>query len=274
MSDRDDSRENDDRGSDLRRPYPPDSQGLARSIAKAGYATRRKAEEMVRAGQVTVDGRRAHDPSMSVTPESEILIDGQPMVEAIRHYFAFHKPVGVATGPGFSRRSRQAVEFFPEDIPGLRPAGRLDVNTSGLMLVSNDSPWNASAAGGSGFEKEYLIEVSAPVTPLEVDVIASGMQIAKVGFMKPEFVAVEKPNPERGTVTLRLVLVEGKVRQIRNLFTALRHRVLSVHRLRIGPVALDDLPEGQLRPLTRAQIEAVRRGRSDKGRSRAGRPGR
>lgn len=235
--------------------FPKGSRGLARAIAKAGYASRRQAEEMVRSGRVEVDQRRVLDPFMAVGPDSDIRIDGNALIEAIRHYFAFHKPPAVSTSAVGGKRIRPVTEFLPRDIPGLRPAGRLDSGTTGLLLISNDSSWNANAAGGCGFAKEYLVTVSGQVGEAEIGVIAAGMTLPKVGPLRPKRASLESEQPD--STTVRLVLVEGKVRQIRHLFTALRHDIVSIHRVRIGPVSLGDLPEGHLRPLTHRQIEAI-----------------
>jgi len=247
--------EKDDKGSGTE--YPEGARGLARSIAKAGYASRRQAEEMVRSGRVEVDKRRVLDPYFAVVPGVEISIDGNVLVEAIRQYFAFHKPSAVSTSSITGKRTRPISEFFPRDIPGLRPAGRLDTGTTGLLLVSNDSSWNANAAGGCGFDKEYLVTVSGSVGEAEIGVIAAGMTLPKVGPLRPTKASLESEEDNKAVV--RLVLTEGKVRQIRHLFIALRHDIISIHRVRIGPVSLGELAEGHLRPLTHTQIETIRK---------------
>ncbi len=245
---------NDD--SDGGRPYPEGARGLARMIAKAGYASRRQAEEMVRSGRVEVDRRRVLDPFMPVGPDAAIIIDGQPVVEIIRQYFAFHKPPAVATSTHGGKRTRLITEFFPNDVPSLRCAGRLDASTTGLLLISNDSSWNANAAGGCGFEKEFLVTVSGSVAEAEIGVIAAGMTLPKVGTLHPTLAALEAREEKSSVV--RLALNEGKVRQVRHLFTALRHDILAIHRVRIGPVSLGELAEGHLRPLSAIEIAAIR----------------
>lgn len=236
-----------------------DLRGLARTIAKAGYATRRQAEEMVRSGRVHVDGRRVLDPGHGVGPDQEVTVDGRPLVEVERTYLAFHKPLQVATGATAGHRVKLISQFLPRDIPGLAAAGRLDTNTSGLLLVSNDSEWNAAAASGHGFDKEFLITVDGDVSELQLGVVRAGVQLPKAGLVKPK--SIELMGHDGNTCTLSLVLPGGKVRQIRSLFSALRLELASVHRVRIGPVRLDKLPEGNWRQLTGAEVEAIRRGR-------------
>jgi len=242
---------------------PPEStedlRGLARTIAKAGYATRRQAEELVRSGRVYVDGRRVLDPGHGVRPDQDVLVDGRPLVEIARTYLAFHKPLHVATSPTAGHRVKLIGQYLPRDIPGLAAAGRLDAQTSGLLLVSNDSEWNAAAASGHGFDKEFLVVVAGDVSELQLGVVRAGVQLPKAGLVKPK--SIELLSHGDGACELSLVLPGGKVRQIRSLFSALRLELTSVHRVRIGPVRLDKLAEGRWRPLSKAEVEAIRRGR-------------
>jgi len=239
---------------DLWQPSRP--MGLARALAKAGYGTRVRTQQMVCDGRVKVDGRVDLDPASTVGPDSEISLDNQPLVKLMRRYFAFHKPVRVpATGSPAAGR-RVVSDYLPPEVPGLTPAGRLDINTSGLMLVSNDSVWNGFAAGGPRLEKEYKIQISGKITGVEVGVILAGMHLPHHGFIRP--LAVDVLEVMENKTVLRLVLGEGKNRQVRKIFNALRHDVLMMRRIRIGPVVLGDLLAGHLRPLTRGEIEGIR----------------
>lgn len=234
--------------------------GLARTIAKSGRASRAQAEAMVHSGRVKVDGKVVFDPAHPVGPETAVVVDGEPLSEVVRRYFAFHKPLHVVTTAAERERRRAMGDFFPSGIPGLRPAGRLDAETTGLVLVSNDAIWNDNAAGGAGFEKEYQVKVSGSLNQLELDVLSAGLHIPKIGFVRPLSLGVESSGTDE--TTLRVVTRDGKNRQIRRLFSVLRHEVLSLHRVRIGPVSLGDLPPGGMRPLTAAEVEQIRHARA------------
>lgn len=238
-------------------------QGLARTIAKAGYGTRRQAEEMIRSGRVTVAGKRILDPGFGVTVGAEIRIDDREVVEVIRSYLAFHKPLNVATSATVFHRTKLISQYLPPDIQGLAPAGRLDTSTSGLLLVSNDSKWNALAASGHGFDKEFLLTVAGQVSEAQLGVIRAGMHIPKVGDIKPK--SIDVLDRRDGTCHLNFVLQAGKIRQIRSLFTALRLDLQTIHRIRIGPVRLDSLGVSCWRPLDSLEIEKIRRGPSEPG---------
>ncbi len=230
--------------------------GLARTIAKTGHASRAKAERVVTSGRVKVDGRVVTDPAFCVGPESQIELDGQPLAPVAYRFFAFHKPTKVVCSPSDPGAHRLITDFFPSEIPGLTAAGRLDANTSGLVLVSNDAAWNGCAAGGNWLEKEYQVEVSGEITRVEVGIMTAGVHLPTLGFIRPESVKVEQVLADRTRV--RLVVIEAKNRQVRRLFHSLRHDVLLLRRTRIGPVRLGNLPAGRMRPLTREEIAAIR----------------
>ncbi len=237
---------------------PLETMGLARKIAKAGYASRRQAEEMVRSGRVVINDKRILDPYMSVTDEHEIKIDGVPVVEIIRSYFAFNKPADVATSPSVGYRHRTLNEFLPRDIPGLQSAGRLDIGTTGLLLLSNDSAWNAVAASGHGHGKEFLVTVRNSVAQGQIEVMAAGVKIPRLGAVSPTLVCLEERSDRRST--FRIALDSGKVRQIRILCSALHLEIEAIHRVRIGVVELGALAVGRYRALSRDEIEGIRAG--------------
>lgn len=235
------------------------TQGLARAIAKTGRATRRQAEAMIRSGRVRVNGRPVIDPAFPLAPDMAVRIDGELLAAVTRRYYAFHKPSNVVSVHAKRDRRRAMSDFFPTDVVGLRPAGRLDPDTTGLVLVSNDALWNDNATGGAGFEKEYLVRISGAVSELELGVLATGLHLPKLGFVRPLRISVEVADEH--VTTLRIIMLDAKSRQIRRLLQALRHEILSLHRVRIGPVDLGDLPAGHLRPLKPEEVEQIRLGR-------------
>jgi pseudouridine synthase len=151
--------------------------------------------------------------------------------------------------------------FLPRDIPGLQAAGRLDAATSGLLLISNDNSWNALAASGHGWEKEFLVTVAGPVSSAQLSMMTAGVTIANVGTFQAQSCSIDKED-ESGTV-VRFAMTEGKVRQIKTLFTALHLRVTAMHRVRIGPITLGVLQSGRLRTLSTHEVDAIANGPRD-----------
>ena len=231
--------------------------GLARALMKAGYGTRKQTEAMVLQGRLMIDGRPAGDPRAMVKPDSEVLLDGTPLPVVERCYFAFHKPLRVvctaADGPG-----RKLVEvYFPKNQPGLQPAGRLDGRTMGLMLVSNDQSWNNLITQSSALEQEYRIQIEGVLTDQEIAIITAGIHLPKIGVLSPVSLKVVEKLNNRTVVSM--VVKGGRVRQIRRVFATLRHKVLVLRRVRVGEVLLGEMFPGELRPLSKAEVEHVRK---------------
>jgi pseudouridine synthase len=230
--------------------------GLARALMKAGYGTRRQTETIVEAGRITMDGKVVTDPRTKVDPGSEVQLDGAPLTRLRYSYYAFNKPSRVvcttSDGPG----SKLVTEFFPEEVIGLHPAGRLDRKTTGLILVSNDRPWNRKVTGSGNLDQEFRIQVEGELNNLEIGVMTAGVLLPNYGLFRP--LAVQVVEILNGRTVLTMVVGEGKLRQVRRMLTTLRHKVVFVRRTRIGTIRLGELPVGRFRHLTSGEIAAVR----------------
>jgi 23S rRNA pseudouridine2605 synthase len=229
--------------------------GLARAIAKSGRGTRAKATEIVRSGRVKVNGRLTTDPTECVGPESEILVDEKPLFRVASRYFALHKPIKVICTPADRGGRRLITEFYPPDVTGLSVAGRLDAQTSGLVLLSNDRIWNDLAASSNRLDCRYRVKVQGRMSDLEIGLISAGMNLASLGHIRPREVTVIETHENQ--TLLDLVIREGKNRQVRGIFNTLRHDVLFVRRTGIGPVRLGNLPPGRFRPLNRDEVDGI-----------------
>ncbi len=244
------------------RPSRPE--GLARVVAKAGYGSRAHAEAMVRAGRFTVDGLPVADPGLAVDATSRIALDGRPLVEAPRRYFAYHQPALVGDHAVDRERTAGACaasalpSHLAERGPGLEPVGRLDPRSSGLVLVSNDHWWNAAIVNRHRLEREFVVRVQGEIRDAEVSIMLGGMHLQGMGYVRPHEVRVLTRDAE--ATRLRLTLRGAKIRLVRGLVQALRHELLELAVVRIGVVRLGDLGRGDARPLTRAEIQGLRLG--------------
>ncbi len=235
----------------LWRPERP--MGLVRALNKGGWGSRKQIEALVAAGRVSVDGEIVSDPKHPVTPESEILIDGQDLYWTGRRYYAFHKPIRVVSCIADGGGRRVIDEFLPHWIAGLKAAGRLDARTTGLMLVSNDPVWNNRVTAELKLQQEYRVQVEGELGELEIDVLSAGIHVPGLGVFRPLGVKViEKLS---GRTVLHITVQEGKVSQIRRMFSTLRHKITLLRRIRIGEIRLGDLPAGGVRPLTEKELE-------------------
>lgn len=226
-------------------------------LARAGAApSRRKAEALIVAGRVAVNGERAA-LGVSVSPEDSVFLDGNEVaLPKERTYLALNKPAGylttLADEPG---RDRPTVRDLMPPLPGLVPVGRLDAQTTGLLLLTNDGRLaHRVSHPSSEVEKEYELLLAPPTPNRALEALAAGPALED-GKMLPPRITDLRESPR--ATTLRLTIHEGRNRIIRRACAAVGLDLLSLKRVRIGPVELGDLPEGRHRPLTDAELEGL-----------------
>ncbi len=230
--------------------------GLARALVKAGYGTRRQTEEMVRQGRVRISGNVVSDPRQMVKPGVDLFLDNELLLQLKRRYFALHKPLRVYCGEIEGAGRKLIQEQFPEGIPGLTAAGRMDGRTTGLILVSNDSVWNNMITTTPGLEQEYRIQVEGELSDLEISVMTAGVHLPGKGMFRPEAVRIVEILNRR--TVLFMTVREGKIRQVRQMLATLRHEATMVRRVRIGDIRLGALAVGGYRELSNPEISSIR----------------
>ena len=227
-------------------------------LARAGAApSRRKAEALIEAGRVTVDGKTATLGS-SVSGEETILLNGSEVLLPTEHaYLALNKPAGYLTTLKDERdKNRPTVADLMPDVPGLVPAGRLDVDTTGLLILTNDGPLaHHITHPSSEIEKEYRLTLKNPAPRRALETLAQGPTLED-GKMSPPTLSNLKRT--KGKTTLHLTIHEGRNRIIRRACVAAGLDLLSLHRVRVGSVELGELREGLHRSLTEAEIGVLR----------------
>jgi 23S rRNA pseudouridine2605 synthase len=225
-------------------------------LARAGAApSRRKAEAPILAGRVTVNGETA-TLGATVTPEDEIALDGRPVrLPQANVYFALNKPAGYLTTVSDDRGRRTVAHLMPE-IPGLVPAGRLDAATTGLLILTNDGKLaHRITHPSSQIDKQYRLILENPVPRDALAALAAGPTLED-GKMHPA--EITNLRRSKQTTTLEVTIHEGRNRIIRRACLAVGLALISLHRTRVGPVTLGDLPEGEYRALTPSEIKALR----------------
>ena len=227
-------------------------------LARAGAApSRRKAEALIEARRVAVDGETAN-LGLSVSGNEEIQLDGRRIVLPPSHSsFALNKPAGhLTTLKDEPDRDRPTVADLMPAVPGLVPAGRLDAETTGLLLLTNDGQLaHRITHPSSEVEKEYRLTLKNPVPPRALEALAVG-PLLEDGPMSPPTIYGRRNHGR--TTTLNLTIHEGRNRIIRRACAAVGLDLFSLHRVRVGPVLLGDLAEGEHRPLTDAELGALR----------------
>ena len=233
----------------------PRPHGLARWLSKYGLASRSEATRWVLAGRVSVNGKVSWDPERPCHPARDrIRVDGEALRVAPKVYLALNKPVGFIT-TSRDPEGRPTVHDLLPKLPVLVHAvGRLDADTSGLLLFTNDTDFAARVSEGSSVEKVYRALLHRRVLPAAAARFESG--IALDGRRTRPALCRILDADESGT-RVELTLREGRNRQIRRMWKILDHPVLELERIRIGPIRLGSLPEGKTRALTDAELRSV-----------------
>ena len=222
-------------------------------LARAGVGSRRVCDELVAAGRVTVDGAAATAGQRVDPAVQRVAVDGVPVPVAPGHvYYLLNKPAGVVSTARDPQGRRTVVSLVPPE-PRVFPVGRLDYETEGLIVLTNDGDLAQLLAHPShGVAKEYLAEVAGMPPPGAVRALREGVLLDD-GPTAPATVGTVAPG------VLRITLHEGRNRQVRRMCEAVGHPVRRLVRTRIGPVADPGLRPGAWRPLTQAEVQALYR---------------
>ncbi len=227
-------------------------------LARAGAApSRRKAEALIVAGRVAVNGRTAPLGS-TVGTEDTISLDGRPVDLPTQHtYLALNKPADyLSTMQDEPGRDRPTVRDLMPPLPGLVPVGRLDAQTTGLLLATNDGELAHRVTHPSSLiEKEYELTLRHPVSQHAMAALAAGPQLDDGPMFPPNLDTLHR---DRRRTVLRLTIHEGRNRIIRRACAAVGLDLVSLRRVRIGCVKLGDLPVGEHRPLTPTELAGLR----------------
>lgn len=231
---------------------------LQKYVAGCGHCSRRHAELLIQAGLVLVNGTPAQLGTNILPGRDEVTINGDLIEPPTLHYLALHKPRGFITAEHDTHERLTVMDLMPRRFvhDGVSPVGRLDLDTSGLLLMTNDGDLAHRIAHPSyDCPKLYRATVKGNVGPQAVDRLRKGVKLED-GWTSPAEVEIAEKRA-RETVLL-LTLGEGKKRQVRRMGEAVGHPVLVLERLRVGPVELADLAEGAWRSLEEEELGALR----------------
>lgn len=231
---------------------------LQKYLAHAGVASRRAAEELIVRGKVRVNGKVVRELGTSVDADARVDVSGKRVVlETEPAYVVMHKPVNVVTTMRDPQGRRTVAELIPKDLPRVVPVGRLDYDTSGVLLLTNDGNLaNVLMHPRFGVEKTYRAIVAGRLSSDEVARVQSGVRLEE---FRAEGARVRVIAVRREESILDITIHEGKNRQVRRMLEAVGHPVLALVRLRFGPIKLGDLAVGRTRAVTDKEIAALRR---------------
>jgi pseudouridine synthase len=232
---------------------------LDRVLSRFGLGSRTVAREAIVAGRMKVNGRTVRDPDVWVSPGQDTLqLDGQRLKPARKRYLLFYKPKGVITSHGDPAGRDTIYKYLGEESKWIAPVGRLDKDTSGLLLLTNDTAFaNFITSPESKVPKTYLVKTSALLSEEVIAQLNAGVEMKRGDLAAPLSV---RRREDRGKYTwLDVVLTEGKNREVRRMVEAVGFTVLKLVRTRIGPLTLEGLQVGKWRELTPSEVASLRR---------------
>ena len=229
---------------------------LQKYMAECGVASRRKAEEMIAEGRVTVNSVKITEMGTQVEAGDEVRVDGQVIrPETEKRYVMYHKPAGEVTTVSDPEGRRCVLDHFRDYPVRLYPVGRLDYDSEGLLLLTNDGTLTERMLHPSHqVDKTYLARVTGSVTMDEVRQLRSGVMLDD-HKTAPAKVRVIKLEAEAAVVLV--TIHEGRNRQVRRMFEETGHQVTQLRRVRFGPLDLGDLPRGKWRELTAEEVRSL-----------------
>jgi 23S rRNA pseudouridine2605 synthase len=227
---------------------------LAKYLAHAGVASRRAAEKLIADGRVSIDGQKVTDPARDAGPANAVAVDGRAIDGPERRVlYALNKPVGVVSSASDTHRRLTVVELVPAQGLRLYPVGRLDIDTSGLILLTNDGEL-ANRLTHPRFEvpKTYVALLTGPkIGGLQLKALREGVELED-GPTAPA--KVRRLGGER----IELTISEGRNRQVRRMCEAVGHRVIELERTRFGALTLGELGPGEHRLLGDSDLQRLR----------------
>ena len=270
-------------------PASPPGLRLQKFLARAGVASRRAAEGMIAAGRITVNGEVVARPGVRVDPRADVVcLDGQPLALSDGQvYLMLNKPRGYLTTLDDPQGRPIVADLLPPDhLSGLFPVGRLDLDTTGLLLFTTDGELaHRLLHPSSHVAKRYIAEVDGAFSEKDAQLLRRGVRLhdgitkpAEVELLTPHplsrqnerhFRQLKKPNTHARILrvqgqlpivqsTVAITISEGRKRQVKRMFAHVGHPVLKLRREAFGPLQLGDLPLGEYRELTDAEVEALR----------------
>ena len=232
---------------------------LERVLSKAGVGSRVDARSWIHAGRVKVNGRITRNPDQWIDIKRDrVLFDGNPLVARERIYLLLYKPTGYLTTYKDPEGRPTVYDLTADAGTFLSPVGRLDLDTSGLLLMTNDNQFAERVTNpNSHVPKTYLVKASAVLTDTQLQQLRDGIELAD-GPTRPALVTRLR---DSGKYThFEITLTEGRNRQVRRMVEALEAKVLKLVRVRIGHVAIGRLPIGKWRLLTAAEVASLSKG--------------
>lgn len=232
---------------------------IQKRIASCGVASRRKAEELIKEGRVKVNGVLIESLGYKLNPNDEVTIDDVIISKVQKQYYVLNKPRAVISTVDDEHSRKTVLDFCSPEIlkDRIYPVGRLDYDTKGVILLTNDGDFmNRMVGPQSGIQKEYLVRIKGIITKQEIEKLEKGI-ILNGKKTLPAIVYLESIDRKNNSCLVRITITEGVNHQIKDMFSSIGHDVKRLTRVRFGNIRIDDLHEGEIRKLTPHEIKVL-----------------
>ncbi len=229
---------------------------LQKVIAASGLTSRRKAEELIESGKVKVNGVVITELGTKVSNNDEIVINNKILEKEPKEYYLLNKPRGVITTTKDDKKRKTVVDLIHTDAR-IYPVGRLDYDTTGVLLLTNDGEFaNILTHPKNNIEKEYVAKLNKIITGEDIHKLEKGIELDNQ-LIKPLKVKLKKVNKDTNTCTVRIVITEGKNHEVKRLFESIGYQVEKLKRERMGIFTLNNIQSGKYRKLTPKEVSII-----------------
>lgn len=229
---------------------------LNKYIASSGLCSRRKADELIEQGVVKVNGRIITELGYLVQDKDKVFVNNKLIHPSKHEYYRFYKPAGYITTSDDEKGRKTIYDLLPENLMGLKPVGRLDKDSTGLLILTNDGDLiNALTHPSVKVPKIYLVSVDSVLTRAELEKLANGVEI------EPDKIAyadIQVLNMDNKRTEMQITLYQGMNRQIRKMFEFIGHEVKTLKRVQHATLRLDGLKRGEFKPIKPIQIRELK----------------
>lgn len=229
---------------------------LNKYIASSGICSRRKADELIEAGVVMVNGKTITELGYSVAPKDKVFVN-KKLIHPVKHeYYRFYKPAGYITTSDDEKGRKTIYDLLPEKLHNLKPVGRLDRESTGLLILTNDGDLiNELTHPSAKVPKLYRVTIKGKITNNDIDTMYKGIEIEEGKMAYAEVSVLEIDNSH---TTMEILLYQGMNRQIRKMFEHLGFEVVSLKRIQHATLNLDGLKRGEFKPIKPQQIKELK----------------
>ena len=229
---------------------------LNKYIASSGLCSRRKADELIDSGVVMVNGKKVTELGYSVQQKDKVFVNGK-LIHPVKHeYYRFYKPAGYITTSDDEKGRKTIYDLLPENLHHLKPVGRLDKDSTGLIILTNDGDLiNELTHPSAKVPKLYRVSINGKITQNDIDKMYKGIEIEKD---KMAYAQVDVLEVKNDVTTMEILLHQGLNRQIRKMFEHLGHDVITLKRIQHATITLEGLKRGEFKPIKPGQIKDLK----------------